>query len=1224
MESAQDTYYKQKYGSWGAAFELGENDDAEVNKKVADEYQATMISYLDDINDDMTTTYDAYGQVVASAGEKQALQSQIMNSYYDKLQKDYEDKTLNEKKFQNAIIDAQKAYNDLFKKNQGLYEEMIQMNNTFLEHGTKDTFSNTMDKIDSYYDKIKEKMLFGLTPDSKEYKTALAQWEALKEASYQTVFGANGTDILDVMNYYNADSTKNDQLYNALRGLNMDTLNALGNAGILNDAGGVTDTLLTQMVPDLQTITQAFNESGEAGALALIDSFDKIMNDSTLDEVTRKAAHDAKEAVISELSVASTKTWTQLADTLDDITSSLSTMNKLVESLRENGGWTLDEFKDLAGIMDDINANWNLLDNDAQADYLAALQQMNFAYDEQNHLISADMNATQALQAIKETYAKTQIKNMINSLAAARSEMKVKLAAYNAEITATQHLIDTYSNEAQGAITADNLKTESLNGYAKNAINADTALADVYSSMGTNASNMAAATIEGLEPVAKLLNALQKGDYGEAEALANEFKNDISTLGARYINRIKSSSVAGAYINESGGVDADKVGSFVASLEKYKSGLEAARDNLAEQIINITEEIEWWERLSKSDLSGWGTEAAKKAEEYISKLRQMLELITHIERETFKLSLYQKLYDKQTGKAAINNLHTQISLVEHLQDDYQKAYTQQKNSLNELTTLIRKGYGDIISFDKEGNYKVDYAKFDKLSDKNKEELEDLIGQYDEALSKVDEYYENLIDKMIEEQELRQDIVDAYIEAEDELVEAIKQREEKILDSKLKAIDKEIEAIEKAAEARRKAREEENDAKELSGMQVDLQRALMDSSGASASQILDIQKQIKEKQQEMADNSFDTMVEDMKTQLEEEKEMEQQLFDERLEEMDWYWDEVDRIMAEGTESVLDTMQLYLDDFNQASELQQVELLKGWENTFEQAAVIGKAGASTMQGVIAEIQKELNGENVEEYLKYLNDSTINTQYSGRQNYSNAGTSSGSSNNGASTGTTYYAGTKDKVIQQVNEELNTGVDTSVLQNNNGSDDTKPKAAFKAGQNVRTKEGFGGVKTYGYDKNTGKFEDKLANDFLLLGGKYKFEIDKNGVEYYNGQYYYKVKGMDNVWFKGLQLEKYKKGGMVYGTGPAWLDGTASHPEAVLDAMQTKAFLSFTDDLAALRAEGGISTNSSVVIDSISFNVESMSSVADGEKAFNTFVDKFKEIGAKQGISILGTANRN
>ena len=192
----------------------------------------------------------------------------------------------------------------------------------------------------------------------------------------------------------------------------------------------------------------------------------------------------------------------------------------------------------------------------------------------------------------------------------------------------------------------------------------------------------------------------------------------------------------------------------------------------------------------------------------------MLELITHIERETYKLSIYQKLYDKQTGKTNVENLKTQISLVQHLQDDYKKAYTGQKESLNKLATLIRQGYGDIVSFDKEGNYSLNYDKFNKLSDKNKEELEDLISQYDEAIGKVDEYYEELIGKMIEEQELRQEMVDKYIKAEDELVEAIKQREEKILDNKLKAIDKEIEAIEKAAEARRKAREEEEDAKEL--------------------------------------------------------------------------------------------------------------------------------------------------------------------------------------------------------------------------------------------------------------------------------------------------------------------------------------------------------------------------------------------------------------------------
>ena len=1240
MEQAQDTKYKQKHGKWAAFWEWGENDDALINKEVADEYQATMISYLDDINDDMTTTYDAYGNVVASAGEKQALQSEIMNSYYDKLQKDYENKTLDEEEFQNAIIKAQKTYNQLFKENQGLYEEMIQMNNTFAEHGYKDTFGNTMDKIDAYYDKLKDKMLVGLTPGTEDYQTAIEQWEALKESAYNTVFGGNGTNILDVMNYYNADATKNTKLYNALRGLNTEALNALNNTGALDDAGGTTDILLEKMLPDIPTITQAFNESGEAGALALIDSFDKIMNDESLDQATRYAAQEAKKALVEELAVASTKTWSQLADTLDDITSSLSTMNKLVESLRENGGWTLDEFKDLADIMDDINSNWDLLDNESQTDYLNALQQMNFAYDEQNHLISADMNATQALGKIKETYAKAQIKNMINQLAAARSEMKVKLAAYNAEISATEAMITAMQAKAETGVTASELESEALTAYSGNAVNADAALADVYKSMGTNATNMAAASIEGLDAVGQLLNAIANGDYDQVESLASDFRNQVNALGAHYVDRISSAMVSGAYLNSSGGVDADKMDDFIAGLEKYKAGLVTARDNLAEQIINITEQIEWWERLSKSDLSGWGTEAAKAAEKYISKLQEMLELITHIEREMFKLSIYQKLYDEQTGKYNVENLKTQISLVKHLQNDYKQAYTKQKESLNQLAALIRKGYGDIITFDKEGNYSVNYDKYDKLSDKNKEELDDLISQYDEAIDKVDEYYENLVDKLIEEKQLRQEIVDKYIEAEDTLVEAIKQREEKILDNKLAAIDKEIEAIEKAAEARRKAREEEENVKELSGMQVDLQRALMDSSGASATQILDIQKQIKEKQQEMADNSFDTMVEDMQTQLEEEKELEQNLFDERLEEMDWYWDEVDRIMAEGTESVLDTMQLYLDDFNQASELQQVELLKGWENTFGQAAAIGKAGAAVMQGVISEIQQELNSQDIEDYLKYLTNDTVNTQYSGRTNYNTQTTGGGSGGGGSNRTNITSTPTKttEDIVKDVNTELNTQVDKDTLVDKTITySDGIPDPSFASGKKVKTKEGFGYVSTTLFDDSnlTARKHGKPGYTASKTSGSGTSGLLLNNAAfttgkqvYYNGQWYYQVTdnwwlGGKNAYIKGHQL-KYKKGGMVYNTGPAWLDGTSSHPEAVLNAMQTKAFLSFTDDLAALRAEGGMSTNSSVVIDNISFNVESMSSVADGEKAFNTFVDKFKEIGAKQGISILGTANRN
>ena len=45
--------------------------------------------------------------------------------------------------------------------------------------------------------------------------------------------------------------------------------------------------------------------------------------------------------------------------------------------------------------------------------------------------------------------------------------------------------------------------------------------------------------------------------------------------------------------------------------------------------------------------------------------------------------------------------------------------------------------------------------------------------------------------------------------------------------------------------------------------------------------------------------------------------------------------------------------------------------------------------------------------------------------------------------------------------------------------------------------------------------------------------------------------------------------------------------------------------------------------IENISFNVDSMSSVEDGEKAFDAFVNRFKEIGSQSGIKIDSFKNR-
>ena len=104
-----------------------------------------------------------------------------------------------------------------------------------------------------------------------------------------------------------------------------------------------------------------------------------------------------------------------------------------------------------------------------------------------------------------------------------------------------------------------------------------------------------------------------------------------------------------------------------------------------------------------------------------------------------------------------------------------------------------------------------------------------------------------------------------------------------------------------------------------------------------------------------------------------------------------------------------------------------------------------------------------------------------------------------------------------------------------------------------------------------------------------------------------------------GAHTPVFKKGGLADFTGPAWLDGTKTNPEAVLNAEQTKAFMSLVNSIKANTPmlENMCRTNGNISIDNISFNVDSMSSVEDGKKAFDAFVQEFKKIGQQQGLYI-------
>ena len=80
----------------------------------------------------------------------------------------------------------------------------------------------------------------------------------------------------------------------------------------------------------------------------------------------------------------------------------------------------------------------------------------------------------------------------------------------------------------------------------------------------------------------------------------------------------------------------------------------------------------------------------------------------------------------------------------------------------------------------------------------------------------------------------------------------------------------------------------------------------------------------------------------------------------------------------------------------------------------------------------------------------------------------------------------------------------------------------------------------------------------------------------------------------------QYKTGGLADFTGPAWLDGTPSKPEYILNAEQTERFFSLIDVLEGFDTKGNTTSNSNDISVDVDINVENIGSDYDVEQLAN------------------------
>lgn len=562
---------------------------------------------------------------------------------------------------------------------------------------------------------------------------------------------------------------------------------------------------------------------------------------------------------------------------------------------------------------------------------------------------------------------------------------------------------------------------------------------------------------------------------------------------------------------------------------------------------------------------------------------------------------YQALLDKTGTKASdlVKNARDQINSLEKqkkLREGLLAGRTRQMSD-------IESEYSDLSKYawynEQDGTIEIDWEKINALDGSTNEKLTSRIEEYIGKLEEQQDLIEQEEDELeaIEEtlREIRDQGKDEYFDFEEQIKDALIDQRQKEID-KLSAINDSIndtnsrliDAMQSSIDKYRQDRENERTEEELSDKQRRLAYLQQDTSGANALEIMQLQEEIDQGMEDYTDQLIDQKINELQEQNDEAAEQrekqiaiaEAQL--KKWEESGEIWDNVYELMGKGMDddgiipgSDLQNLLKEAANFEGMSELQKMDWLENLENNVAQAIqwlMVGNSSKMLLSsGQIKKDQKITfttgDGQTVTGTVQ--SDGTIKTDTG--EIYKDVYRSFD--------GKTFYT-TEDYIKPEEKTEDPTPTPTP----------TEPTSKeIKVGGKINAK----GAKIYGYIGGEG-YTQYFKDDPI-----YKVLEEKNG--YLKVRWHKRTSGVTG-WFKKSDVKAYKQGGLADFTGPAWLDGTKSKPEYILNAEQTKSFFELVDVLGSLKS--GTSQSSQITGDSIydvDINVESIGSDYDVEKLATT-----------------------
>lgn len=523
-------------------------------------------------------------------------------------------------------------------------------------------------------------------------------------------------------------------------------------------------------------------------------------------------------------------------------------------------------------------------------------------------------------------------------------------------------------------------------------------------------------------------------------------------------------------------------------------------------------------------------------------------------------------------------------------DEYQK----ENSDLQKYARFVEDDRGERV-------LRIDWDLIDRVTDTEKgERIEEYVSQleeWDDDLQEAEEALWEIEDTIAEikergkdqYEELEETIKDAVTQAYQDQIDKLSQINESINDTNTELLD----AIQNSIDKQRQDRDNKRTEDEIAEKQRRLLYLQQDTSGANALEILKLQDEITQGQEDYTDTLIDQKISELQRQNDEAAKQREKQITLLQAQLDHYiefgaiWDEVYTLMENGLDennglirgSRLETILKNSENFSGLSAIGQQEWWKEMNTMIAEALAYLELGRQLEDIGVKNQEIEIvlpSGQTI----KGTVDDQGNVTGENGQIYNNVWQGIDGR---------YYAGENTQEPEEPTvEHPNDGTTPPASETEQTPKTTTIKKNIKNGFNVRRGASMSASKIGALPKGTEIEIDGYKGEWYHIISPWEGFIHTNAV----------TSSVDRS-----KLKAYKTGGLADFTGPAWLDGTKSRPEIVLNQQDSRNFIQLRDILSAVLNRGNVNTsteNNGDILYDIDINVESIGNDYDVEQVAN------------------------